>query len=120
MARLSRALRESATTTRYVGCFVAPTRVRRIRTAMGLMSLLGLWARLGASHLSHHLTVITACVWSVLPPVAPVAINASNGVRNGLIDRSYSAFFAAGASASETSTRPRTAVTSTKLTLVCF
>jgi len=35
--RLSRALRESATTTRYAGCFFAPTRVRRIRTAMGLV-----------------------------------------------------------------------------------
>src|SRR3954454_6959978 len=35
MARLSRAERASATTTRYVGCFVAPTRVSRIRTAMG-------------------------------------------------------------------------------------
>src|SRR5436190_20967042 len=34
MARPSRALRPSATTTRYVGCLVAPTRVSRIRTAM--------------------------------------------------------------------------------------
>src|SRR3954469_24426792 len=34
MARLSPAERASATTTRYVGCFVAPTRVSRILTAM--------------------------------------------------------------------------------------
>src|SRR6478672_13272326 len=36
--RPSRALRPSASTTRYVGCLVAPTRVKRIRTAMGVRS----------------------------------------------------------------------------------
>src|ERR671912_2805639 len=35
MARPSRALRPSATTTRYAGCLCAPMRVNRMRTAMG-------------------------------------------------------------------------------------
>src|ERR671922_2888120 len=39
IARLSRGLRESATTSRYAGCLVAPTRVRRMRTAMCLLLL---------------------------------------------------------------------------------
>src|SRR6187200_2606487 len=40
MARPSRALRPSATTTRYAGCLCAPMRVNRMRTAMGAVCLL--------------------------------------------------------------------------------
>src|ERR1043165_2383500 len=44
----SRGLRESATTMRYVGCFLRPVRRRRMRTAMVVL-LLGFRAALGSS-----------------------------------------------------------------------